>query len=105
MKVDEIDFDGRFTVRGYEGIAFWLWGWEQTWEPVRFLMSDDDGNEWEEEDPGEGEWIDDPDRRNVIAVMVGDDRKHTVSIDDLIPLAEDDYCPECGQVGCTAYAR
>jgi hypothetical protein len=32
-------------------------------------------------------------------VMVGDDRRHQVSIDDLEPIGADDYCPTCGQTG------
>lgn len=103
MKANEIDFDATYAVQGYRGIAFYLLGWEQVWEPYTFLCSNEDGEEWEE-DSGEGEWVDDPDRQNVIAVMVGDDRKHTVSIDRLTRLSDDDYCPECGQIGCTAYA-
>lgn len=37
----------------------------------------------------------------MVAVMVGDDRKHTVDVDDLVPLADEDYCHVCGQIGCT----
>jgi hypothetical protein len=33
-------------------------------------------------------------------VMVGDDREHEVALDDLIDVDDDDFCSECGQVGC-----
>jgi hypothetical protein len=33
--------------------------------------------------------------------MVGDDRKHTVDVDDLTELADGAYCHSCGQIGCT----
>lgn len=32
--------------------------------------------------------------------MVGDDRTFTFDVDDLSPLDDDDYCSECGQIGC-----
>lgn len=34
-------------------------------------------------------------------IMVGDDRVHIVDAEDLIPLDDDAYCSECGQIGCT----
>jgi hypothetical protein len=43
-------------------------------------------------------------RERVRAVMVGDDREFTFDVDEVTPLAEGDYCPECGQIGCKAYA-
>lgn len=36
----------------------------------------------------------------VIVVMIGDDAHHVVDPDDLVHLDEDDYCHECGQIGC-----
>jgi hypothetical protein len=45
------------------------------------------------------------DNETVAAIMVGDDREHVVSVDDLTAIGEDDYCHECGQVGCTADGR
>jgi len=32
--------------------------------------------------------------------MVGDDRDYSVDPDDVTELAPEDYCAECGQVGC-----
>ena len=37
----------------------------------------------------------------VSAVMVGDDSPHVVDIGDAEPIGEDDYCPSCGQLGCS----
>lgn len=40
--------------------------------------------------------------RDVVrAVMVGDDREFLVNVDDLEPIAREDYCGVCGQIGCT----
>ncbi len=96
---DGIDFDARYTAVGYSGVAWVLIGWAQTWEPELSLVTDDDGNElWDE--IGDGEWV--PDRGNVIAVMVGDDRRFTFDRDDVTVIPEDGFCHGCGQVGCTA---
>lgn len=38
-------------------------------------------------------------------VMVGDDREHLIDPEDITTLGEDDYCRECGQVGCAADGR
>ena len=99
MSAPTVDFeDGRYEVAGWRGVAFYLTGWDQRWEPTTCLDLDDDGNECKWVDYSEGEWVDDPDSRRVRAVMVGDDYEHVVDVADLIPL--DDYCSECGQVGC-----
>jgi len=41
----------------------------------------------------------------VVVVMVGDDQAHTVDVEDLTQINDEDYCYECGQVGCTADGR
>ena len=93
----EINFDAHYAVAGYRGIAFYLIGYASTSEQILCLGEDEDGQEVEIE-TGEFETVED--RENVIAVMVGDDRKHTVSIDDITIIPEDGFCRECGQVGC-----
>lgn len=35
-----------------------------------------------------------------IVVMVGDDHAWHVEVDDITELEEDEFCGECGQVGC-----
>ena len=95
-----LDMGARYSVAGYEGIAFWLDGYPQRWEPYTCLMEDPEtGEEWEEP-TDEGEWVDDLDCGLVLAVMVGDDYRHKVPIDDLTVVAREDYCGECGQIGC-----
>lgn len=41
----------------------------------------------------------------VVAVMVGDDQPHVVDPDDLVEIADDDYCEGCGQIGCAHDGR
>lgn len=91
-----IDFSARFRVRGCSGIAFYLLGWAVKFEPVICFVEDKDGNEVE---IGEFESV--PDFGNVVAVMVGDDRRHVVEVDDLQELDEKEFCHVCGQIGCT----
>lgn len=103
--LNKIDFNARYTVRGYRGVAFYLKGYAQRFEPYTFLAVDDEtGEDIDVPDPyGEGEYVDD--YENVIAVMVGDDREHTVSVEDITRLDDEAYCHECGQVGCTHDGR
>ncbi len=97
-----IDLDGNYRVKSWKlAVAVYVAGYPQVWEPDTYLCTDDDGNEWEQEDEcGEGEWVDDTECGDVLVVMVGDDRKHRVSVDDLELLGDLDYCAECGQIGC-----
>lgn len=76
------DPSARYTVATMSGVAFRLVGWTQSW------------------DEDDQEWVDDPEHDTVWAVMVGDDRRHMVDVDDLTLLGDLDYCAECGQVGC-----
>jgi hypothetical protein len=71
-----------YRVRGYGGVAFYVLGWET--EP-------DEDTEWSGMETRTG---------NVLAVMVGDDYRHSVEPEDLEPIAREDYCGECGQIGC-----
>ena len=43
--------------------------------------------------------IDEDDNRARV-VMVGDDRVYTVDLDDCSVLKDNEYCVECGQIGC-----
>jgi hypothetical protein len=51
---------------------------------------------------GEYVWDEVEDTSRAIVVMVGDDRKFTVDMDDLSPIEDEEYCHGCGQIGCTA---
>lgn len=81
---DDIAFPAdAYTVRGWgHGIAFYVLGWET--EP-------DEDTEWS----GYEQRTD-----RVVVVMVGDDARHIVDVDDLTPLERSAYCGECGQIGC-----
>lgn len=72
-----------YSVRGYSGIAWYVLGWET--EP-------DEDTEWSGMEERTG---------RVVAIMVGDDSKFSFDEDDVEPLEREDYCGECGQVGCT----
>jgi len=82
-----LDSDLRYSVNGYRGIAWYLVGPE---------MVDTEETWWDgcQEPTG-----------NVVCVMVGDDRRFTFNPSELTPLADEDYCSECGQIGCTADGR
>lgn len=82
-EADDTTFNAdAYTVRGYRGIAFYVLGWET--EP-------DEDTEWSGYEVRTGQ---------VLAVMIGDDRRHAVDPDDLTPLDRRAYCGECGQIGC-----
>lgn len=94
---NKIDFDAHYQVKGYKGIAFYLMGWLAENKPLMCYALNDEGDEVEIES---GDFELEADYNFVVAVMVGDDRKHKVSIDDLEILPEDKFCRSCGQVGC-----
>lgn len=71
-----------YRINGWPGVAFSIYGWET--EP-------DANTEWTGIENRTGQ---------LVAVMVGDDRRHLVDPEDVTPLAYSDYCPECGQIGC-----
>lgn len=71
-----------YRVRQYPGIAFYVLGWE---------TEADEDTEWTGYEVRTG---------RVLAVMVGDDFRHSVDVADLLPLAENAFCRDCGQIGC-----
>ena len=80
---DGASFDAdAYVAKGWRGIAWHVLGWET--EP-------DEDTEWSGYERRTG---------NVVAVMVGDDRRFTFEPDDLTPIDREEYCGECGQVGC-----
>ena len=72
-----------YSVQGYRGVAWYVYGWET--EPT-------EDTEWDVIEERTG---------RVVAVMIGDDRRHTFDPDELTPLEREGYCGVCGQVGCT----
>lgn len=83
VTVDRFLSGDAVTVDGWDGIAFRVDGL-----PVRHGPD----YEWS------GIIYQHPGRR--LVHMVGDDREFDVDVDDLSPLADDDYCGSCGQIGC-----
>lgn len=101
-----LDFGARYQQVGWPGVAVRIDGPVQRFEPYMVIMEDEDGDEYETPDPyGEGEMIDDLEGGQVVVVMVGDDARHTVDVEDLTMLDELDYCSVCGQVGCSHDGR
>lgn len=85
-EIKELDNEGsRFTVDGYRGIAFYFYDEE--------FVNDED-TIWTGMQTPTG---------NAVMIMVGDDRKFIVDPEDVEAISDDDYCPECGQIGCKAY--
>ena len=82
---DGIDFEAHYSVRAYKGIAFVLLGW---------AIDEDCLKDYD--------WtgILEPDKSKVVAVMVGDDRRHEIGVKDLTLLDDAAFCPSCGQIGC-----
>jgi hypothetical protein len=74
-----------YGVAGHPGIAFHLLGPETV---------PDGDTEWTGMEVETG---------RVIVVMVGDDRRIPVDPEDVTPIADEDYCSGCGQIGCNAY--
>jgi hypothetical protein len=80
---DDAHFDAdAYTVDGYQGIAFYVRGWET--EP-------DEDTEWSGYENRTG---------RVVVTMIGDDRRYVVDEDDITPITRQAYCSECGQIGC-----
>jgi hypothetical protein len=107
-----VDLDARYAVAGYGGVAFYLQGYAKEWTEESWQYDGDDRESTDEYEPrddpanyvyNEPEEVED--RSMVRAVMVGDDYVHIVDVDDLTLIADDDYCAECGQIGCTADGR
>ena len=71
-----------YRVAGWPAVAVSVLGWET--EP-------DEDTEWSGCEVRTG---------RVLAVMVGDDHRHSVDPEDMSPIDELDYCAECGQIGC-----
>ena len=71
-----------YRVDGHSGIAWYVLGWET--EPT-----------------DETEWSGMYDRTGgVVCVMIGDDRHFVFDPEDVKPIDREDYCGECGQMGC-----
>lgn len=93
---EDFDFSARYKIEGWaSGIAWRAVSYEIE---LREYIVDDEDEElyWTDYEEVEN-------RDRVVCIMVGDDRKFTFDVDELIKIDEDEYCPECGQIGCKAY--
>lgn len=72
------------------------WGSGIAWRSLGPETAPDEDTEWS--------GIEEPTGR-IRMVMVGDDSVFAFDPDDIHAIPEDDYCAECGQVGCTADGR
>lgn len=73
-----------YSVDGYDGVAFYSRG-----NPTYSYY-----------DPEIGDNVEEIDDNHLVMVMVGDDREHTVPYDCVTEISEDDFCHQCGQIGC-----
>jgi hypothetical protein len=84
---DPEKFSGRYQEIGGVKVAWIILGWE-TEPEIDPKFPDDD----EPEEVRTG---------RVVACMVGDDSLFVFEEDELVPLPRENYCSECGQIGCT----
>jgi len=93
------DFEPAYRAYGYGAIAWRVTGYAQEWTQEEWVYcgegdEDDESNYFY----NEPEQYDDTTR--VVAHMIGDDRDFTFDVDDMEPIAREDYCGQCGQIGC-----
>ena len=89
-------------------MPIWLLGWstEDVYEGDYLACNDEDcDHALSEMCWTEGDWSIAQSDSMVRAVMIGDDRTHIVDVDDLTLIADEDYCHECGQLGCSHDGR
>lgn len=88
------------TVPWYRGVACYVRGPVRVFDPYMAYYVDEDGNEFEApSDDGAGDWID-GDGSRLRLVMVGDDCEFEADADECTLLSDDDFCADCGQLGC-----
>lgn len=93
-------WDRLYKVKGYGNIAFRIYP-RKLWEQIVTAIYDECGETVCEHYP-ESEEFEDTDiiHEFVNAIMVGDDIRRTVDVDDLIALPEDQTVCSCGDLGC-----
>lgn len=86
------------TVPWYRGVACYVRGPVKLYVPdISYAIDPETGEESCEE--FDGEWID-GDGSRLRLVMVGDDREFEADADECTLLSDDDFCADCGQLGC-----
>jgi hypothetical protein len=93
-----------YRVAGWSaGVAWYFFGYPKVWEEITSMEYDPDLDREVEIHTGEGEWVDGwEERGEAIMIMVGDDQKFTVSIEDCTEISDLEFCRDCGQIGCTS---
>ena len=86
----ELDFDATYKVAGHGGVAWRIISYDT--EQVLIY----EGCEF----PFFVEYEEVVNTERVKCHMVGDDSVWTFDVSDLTKLDDEDYCSECGQVGC-----
>lgn len=99
-----IDHNSVYRIKGYDGIAWFIVGYDKKFVPDIIEYIDSDGTVYEDESHYDGEWQEDTESGILLACMLGDDRTFKFDISDFIKLDDDEYCSCCGQVGCKAYS-
>lgn len=101
--ITEVDFTKTYRVEGYGGIAFRVLSYVQEWTEDEYVLvcTDEDCAHDTESCYAYERGTPTENLERVNVVMVGDDTIHNIGVDELQPLAEDAYCVECGQVGCS----
>ncbi len=113
-ETDEKTFNAdAYQVKGYRGIACSVDGWEvehvfeeYETECVCCDRTSEDSDECAYCEGSGKVWAQDEEpteRRTgqVVFHMIGDDRRILCDESDLTPIAREEYCGECGQLGCT----
>ncbi len=94
----ELDLSAHYRI-GPTAVAWYVLGYATERTEEEWIYS----GEGDEDDPAsyfynESEEIED--RSRVRVCMVGDDRVETVDVDYLERISDEDFCRDCGQIGC-----
>ena len=82
LDADADGYDGAYKVRGSAGVAWRVFGWE---------MEATEDTEWDGILVRTGA---------LVCVMIGDDRPEILDPDEIEPIEREEFCGECGQIGC-----
>lgn len=83
--------DKHYRVNHMPGIAFYFRGMQTETRTEWYCEDGEEDGYWDEEEVETG---------MAEMVMVGDDHIHIVDPDDIEELPEDEFCRDCGQIGC-----
>jgi hypothetical protein len=87
------------TVPWYRGVACYVRGPVKVFEPYMAYYTDPETGDEFEDYTDDGEWIN-GDGSRLRLVMVGDDREFEADADECTVISDDDFCSDCGQIGC-----